>query len=101
MEKVNIDLNLEQMLVSAVRYAIGRRTYIVQATVDYIICILPKLSLWCVNVIRESIVEEIELAERLNKPEMLGAEIDRKQWGRMMTALDAELEGRKNHEDRC
>ena len=101
MEKVNIDLNLEQMLVSAVRYAIGRRTYIVQATVDYVIWILPKLSLWCINVMKESVAEAVELAERLNKPEMLGAEIDRKQWVRIMTALDAELEGRKNHEDCC
>lgn len=34
----------EHILISAVRYVLGRRTYIVELTVDYVIEELPKLS---------------------------------------------------------
>lgn len=37
----------EHMLISAVRYALGRRTYIVGLTVNYVIKELPRLSDSC------------------------------------------------------
>lgn len=40
----------EHILISALRYALGRRTYIVEQTVDYIIKELPKLSFQCKRI---------------------------------------------------
>ena len=34
---IKIDSNLQDMIISAVRYALGRKTYITGQTVDYII----------------------------------------------------------------
>ncbi|MGN0693748.1 MAG: hypothetical protein ACI4LK_02415 [Lentihominibacter sp.] len=48
----------EQMLVSALRYALGRRTYIVDLTVEYILNELPELSEHCINVMIQDIKEQ-------------------------------------------
>lgn len=40
----------EHMLISALRYALGRRTYIVSLTTDYIARQIPKLSGRCIDV---------------------------------------------------
>ena len=37
MKTIKIDSNLQDMVISAVRYAIGRKTYITGQTVDFII----------------------------------------------------------------
>lgn len=40
----------EHILISALRYALGRRTYIVEQTVNYIIKEIPRLSDSCKKV---------------------------------------------------
>jgi hypothetical protein len=45
----------EHMLISAVRYALGRRTYIVKLTTDYIARQIPKLSDECITLMIEDI----------------------------------------------
>ena len=49
----------EHIVISAVRYALGRMTYIVELTVDYILEEIEydKLSDSCLNVIRNDIKE--------------------------------------------
>lgn len=96
MEKIDLDQNFEHMLISAVRYAIGRRTFIVKSTVDYILSLIPRLSFWCVNVMLADLSEEIKAAERMNRPEQLGDEIDRIQWDRLKNALETEIGRRKS-----
>jgi len=49
----------EQMLVSAVRYALGRATYIVGATVDEVLRVWPKLSENARHVIRRDVTEAL------------------------------------------
>ena len=44
MTAVEIDKNFETILLCAVRYAIGRRTYIPSLVIDYITPLLPYLS---------------------------------------------------------
>lgn len=44
MKKVIVDEDFSEMMVSAVRYALGRKTYIVSDTVRYIIPLLICLS---------------------------------------------------------
>ena len=47
----------EHMIVSAVRYALGRMTYIVEITVNYVLQEIEydKLSDQCLNIIRQDI----------------------------------------------
>lgn len=49
--------NYEQMIISAERYALGRMTYIVEITVNYILQEIEedKLSDSCLDIIREDI----------------------------------------------
>ena len=69
----------EQILVSALRYAIGRQTYIVGFTVDYIIAELPKLSQYCKNIM----IRDIESQE----PFGYGSEFDKRDWMRLLDKL--------------
>lgn len=48
----------EHMLISAVRYALGRRTYIVGLTVNYVIEELPRLSDKCKKIMIDDITEQ-------------------------------------------
>lgn len=67
------DERFSEMMVSAVRYALGRRTYIVYDTVIYIAHVLPYLRRNDINVIYKDIVE----AESENR---LGDECDVESW---------------------
>lgn len=68
----------EHMLISALRYALGRRTYVVEITVNYIIKELPKLSEKCKNIMIEDI--EHPLCG-------YGDECDRVDWMRLLDEL--------------
>ena len=70
----------EHMLISALRYALGRRTYIVEITVNYIIKEIPKLSDKCKAIM----VHDIE-----HPLGSYGDECDKADWMRLL----AELEG--------
>lgn len=67
----------EHMLISALRYALGRRTYIVELTVNYIIAELPKLSNFCKKIM----IDDIEGAFTY------GDECDRQDWMRLLKEL--------------
>lgn len=75
MQSVSVPCNerFSEMMVSAVRYAIGRRTYIVYDTVNYIAHVLPYLQRNDIHVIYTDIVE----AESENR---LGDECDVEDW---------------------
>ena len=51
----------EQIVISAVRYALGRLTYIVNTTVEYVLKDIEdnKLSRKCLQLIRRDIAEEL------------------------------------------
>lgn len=71
--------NYEIILISAIRYALGRRTYIVKLTVDYVLSELDKLSENCKKVIRKDIIEQSRLG--------LGDECDTDDWYRLLRAI--------------
>ena len=54
---VEIDKNFETILLCAVRYAIGRRTYIPSLVIDYITPLLPYLSDNTLRLIANEITE--------------------------------------------
>ena len=59
----------EHMIISAERYALGRMTYIVELTVNYILEEIEndKLSDSCLNVIREDIKNAKDYGMECNK----------------------------------
>lgn len=85
------------MLISAERYACGRRTYIVKETVDYILSLLPNLSDWCITVMQNDMKSEFDMAERSGLKDMLGDPCDYKQWVKFRAALNEEMTRRKTN----
>ena len=73
------DQRFEQMLISAERYACGRRTYIVADTVQYIASLLPMLSDWCIGVMLEDMRSQTEYASRV-EDSAFGDPCDQKYW---------------------
>lgn len=78
----------EHILISAVRYALGRRTYIVELTVNYVIKELPRLSDSCKKIMLDDITEH----ERFG----YGDACDERDWMRLLDALRSE---KKNWSD--
>ncbi len=70
----------EHIVISAVRYALGRMTYIVELTVNYILQEIEddKLSDSCLNIIRRDIKET----------KNLGMECDREQWLKLFNRIE-------------
>lgn len=64
--------NYEHMLISALRYALGRRTYMVSLTAEYIAGEIPKLSDQCKAVM----IKDIEQREMYG----YGDECDKAEW---------------------
>lgn len=94
-----LDLNLESMLISAERYAFGRRTYIVSMAVGYLIPLLPRLSNWCIGVMYQDLSDEQARAIRIGKWDYWGDPCDRADWMKLLDALGKEKEWRAKHED--
>ena len=67
----------EQILISVLRYALGRRTYIVGTTVDFIISELHSLSDYYKNIMIRDIEEE----------HSYGDECDKENWMRLLDKL--------------
>ena len=76
----------EHMLISALRYALGRRTYIVELTCKYIERQLPILSDRC----KDLMIKDIESKSNY------GDECDKEDWMRLLKRLKAEEKGNKN-----
>ena len=70
----------EHIVISAVRYALGRMTYIVELTVNYVLEEIEndKLSDRCLNVI----------AEDIRSAKSLGMECDKKQWLKLLNRIE-------------
>ena len=70
----------EHIIISAERYALGRMTYIVELTVNYILQEIEedKLSDSCLNVIRNDIKEA----------KNYGMECDKEQWLKLLKRIE-------------
>lgn len=95
LKHIPLGRDLEQMIISAERYACGRMTYIVGTTVDYILSLLPHLSDWCIGVMQNDMKSEFEMYERAPNAKNLGMSCDYAQWAKFRDALNAEMESRK------
>ena len=82
------------MLISAERYAFGRRSYIVSTTTNYLYSLLPHLSDWCIGVILQDLNSEVERATRIEKWDYWGDDCDKQEWLALLDALKAEKKRR-------
>ena len=64
---VSICQNYELMLISALRYAIGRETYMPDITINYIKTKVSYLSANTLYVMSRDIEEEVKRYERINR----------------------------------
>ena len=62
---VYISRDFEMMMISALRYAIGRQSYMPGMAIDYIRMLIPKLSTGTLYIIERDIREEVERYERM------------------------------------
>lgn len=70
----------EHMIISAERYALGRMTYIVELTVNYILQEIEdnKLSDQCLDIIRKDIKEARDY----------GMDCDKQQWLKLLNRIE-------------
>lgn len=73
----------ENILISAIRYALGRRTYVVGLTVDYTIKEIKKqkISNYALTIILNDI----------RKTKNLGAQCDKEDWMRLLNLIETKL----------
>lgn len=87
--QIELDATLESMLVSAERYAMGRRTYIVQQTVDYLIPLLPHLSDWFLQTVLNDLESQIKYGTG-----SFGDACDYQDWARLWAKIGEEQKRR-------
>lgn len=66
MYQVPIDDDFQQMMVSALRYALVRQSYIVGLTIEYIEWKIPLMDKKYLAIMSRDIDEEIKLSDRLS-----------------------------------
>ena len=91
-KRIEINEMFELMLISAVRYAIGRRTYIVQDTVTYVCALSHYLSNWCLDILLRDLVEAFEKGN-------LGDNCDWQDWTRCVQVLAKERDKRAEEKE--
>ena len=74
--------NEEQILICAVRYALGRMSYIVGVVAEYDSVKQPGLSKECINIIIRDIEEELKWYH--DAGQTLGMECDERTWVRLL-----------------
>ena len=77
--------NEEQILICAVRYALGRMSYIVGVVAEYVALKQPELSKECINIIIRDIEEELKRYH--DAGQLLGMECDERTWLRLLEML--------------
>lgn len=87
---VEIDKNFETILLCAVRYAIGRQTYMPSLVIDYITPLLSYLSYNTLGLIANDITEYGKYYGGLGDDK-----IDRPYWEQFLQKIRAEMEKRK------
>jgi hypothetical protein len=64
---ISITNHFELMMISALRYAIGRYTYMPSVTIEYIRYLIPQLSAKTLFIMQRDIEEEIERYQRMER----------------------------------
>ena len=86
---IEIDKNFETILLCAVRYAIGRKSYMPSLVIDYITPLLPYLSEDVLKLIADEIIEHYTYEGALGDEK-----IDKPYWIDFLQRIEIEMEGR-------
>lgn len=76
------------MMCSAVRYALGRMTYITATTCDFITPLVPYLDISALHNINKDITDHAEMNR-------LGMDVDREKWLKLRSKIQKEIAFRK------
>ena len=87
---VAITQDFELMMISALRYAIGRYTYMPSITIDYIRYLIPQLSAKTLFIMQRDIEEEIERYQRIERELYMD-----KEWQKLAEEMRIEYEKKK------
>ena len=79
----------EMIIICAVRYALGRMSYVVDEVCKYVASKRDKLSRNCINVITRDIKEEMQRYHDLG--EKLGMECDERSWVKLLEVLERKV----------
>lgn len=93
MYQVPIDDDFQQMMVSALRYALTRNSYIVGMTIEYIKWKIPLMDKKYLAIMSRDIDEEIKLYDRLSKDpngRWMSKDTD-KRWIQLKEKIDEKL----------
>ena len=91
---VAITQDFELMMISALRYAIGRYTYMPSITIDYIRYLIPQLSAKTLFIMQRDIKEEIERYQRMERELYMA-----KEWQKLAEEISVEYEKKKAVQD--
>ena len=87
---VAITQDFELMMISALRYAIGRYTYMPSVTIEYIRYLIPQLSAKTLFIMQRDIEEEIERYQRIERELYMA-----KEWQKLAKEIGIEYEKKK------
>lgn len=87
---IAVTQDFELMMISALRYAIGRYTYMPSITIEYIHYLIPQLSAKTLFVMKRDIDEEIERYERMEHELYM-----EKEWQKLAEEIGVEYEKKK------
>lgn len=87
---VAVTQDFELMMISALRYAIGRYTYMPSVTIEYIRYLIPQLSAKTLFVMKRDIDEEIEHCERMGRELYMN-----KEWAKLAEEIGDMYEKKK------
>ncbi len=87
---VCVTQDFELMMISALRYAIGRYTYMPSVTIEYIRYLIPQLSAKTLFVMKRDIDEEVERYQRMERELYMD-----KEWQKLAEDINMEYEKKK------
>lgn len=90
--------NDEHILICAVRYALGRMSYIVSIVCEYVVSKHRELSENCINIIIRDIEEDIKMCHKIGMT--CGMECDERTWLRLLERLREEHDRREQAQER-
>ena len=82
---IEIDNDFETILVCAVRYALGRRTYMPSLVIGYVTPLLPQLNKMTLSIMEKDVMFEGDLGDE---------KIDKPGWMQFLKDVQAELKRR-------
>ena len=100
-----LDDLMEQMIISAERYALGRMTYTVSDTVDFILPLVPHLDTSTLSVLEEDF-RRMEAENKRHDDDFAGMDFDvwgmdydKKRWFELWGAVKLELKRRRSENE--